>query len=140
MEHGLAYPVGKDGQIHIGADVAAPPSGPQGLQHRLLNGRRVAQRQIGEFPCRAWAFEKRHLQGGAVPHRAVRDGRAQSDDLLLRRALVGGVVESGQCLLADLIEIGVIAVHQLDEDGFFGIEMVIEAARQDAGGVGDLLQ
>ena len=45
-----------------------------------------------------------------------------------------------QRLLGDAVEIGVIAPEQLDQDRFLGLEMVIEAARQDSRGVGDLLQ
>ena len=41
---------------------------------------------------------------------------------------------------ADTVQVCVIAPDQLDEDGFLGVEVVIEAAREDARGVGDLLQ
>ena len=38
------------------------------------------------------------------------------------------------------VEVGVVAADQLDEDGLLGFEMVVKAAREDARGVGDLLQ
>jgi hypothetical protein len=34
----------------------------------------------------------------------------------------------------------VVAIDELDDDRFLGVEVVVEAARQDAAGVGDLLE
>jgi hypothetical protein len=42
--------------------------------------------------------------------------------------------------LSDAIQIGVVTPDQLDQDGFFGFEVVIQASRQDPGGVGDFLE
>ena len=50
------------------------------------------------------------------------------------------LIETFQCQLADAVQVGVIAPDQLDEDGFLGVEVVVEAAREDARSVGDLLQ
>ena len=51
-----------------------------------------------------------------------------------------GLIETFQRELADAVQVCVIAPDQLDEDGFLGVEVVVEAAREDARGVGDLLQ
>ena len=49
-------------------------------------------------------------------------------------------IETFQCQLADAVQVSVIAPDQLDEDGFLGVKVVVEAAREDACSVGDLLQ
>ena len=74
-----------------------------------------------------------------MAHGAVRDRRSQLDDLFRN----GPRVRFVRSLLGDLpdaIQIGVIAPDQLDQDGFFGFEVVIQASREDPGGVGDLLE
>ena len=70
---------------------------------------------------------------------AACDRTAQFDDLFGDRPRIG-VVESLQCGLADAIEVGVVAPDQLDEDRFLRLEVVIETAREDPRGIGDLLQ
>ena len=50
------------------------------------------------------------------------------------------LVETLQRQLADAVQVCVIAPDQLDEDGFLGFEVVVEAAREDARSIGDLLQ
>ena len=42
------------------------------------------------------------------------------------------LVERVEGFLSNAIEIVVVPVYELDDDGLFGIEVVIEAARQDA--------
>ncbi len=49
------------------------------------------------------------------------------------------LVEAFQSVLADAVEVGVVTPDQLNEDGFFRLEVVIKAACEDSGGVGDLL-
>jgi hypothetical protein len=43
-------------------------------------------------------------------------------------------------VFGDAVQVGVIPPEQLDEDRFLGLEMVIQAARQNSGRVGDLLE
>ena len=67
------------------------------------------------------------------------DRTTQFGDLLGDRPRVG-FVEPLQCGLADAIQVGVIPPGQLDEDRFLGVEVVVETARENPRGVGDLLQ
>ena len=70
---------------------------------------------------------------------AVRDRRAQLADGFRSGSSVG----SARFLpgdLPDAIQIGVIAPDQLDQDGFLGFEVVIQASREDPAGVRDLLE
>jgi hypothetical protein len=48
------------------------------------------------------------------------------------------LVERVEGFFCNTIEILVVPVHELDDDGLFGIEVVIEAARQDAALLGDV--
>ena len=73
-----------------------------------------------------------------MPDGARRDLRAQVDDLVGDRPRVG--VDGGQRLLRDGVEVVVIALDELDDDRFLRVEVVVEASRQDAARVGDLLQ
>jgi hypothetical protein len=70
---------------------------------------------------------------------AIGDRRSELDDPLRN----GSRVRCIRSLLgerSDAIQIGVITPDQLDQDGFFGLEVVIQASREDPGGVGDLLE
>ena len=69
---------------------------------------------------------------------AVCDHRSEFDDLLGSGSRV--CVQSLLGDLPDAIQIGVIAPDQLDQDGFLGFEVVIQASREDPGGVRDLLE
>ncbi len=82
---------------------------------------------------------ERHLQCGAVGDRAVRNRLAQIGDLVEGRPEFR-IVEPALCLVGDSVQIFVVAAQQLDEDRFFGVEMVIEAAGKNACGVSDFLQ
>ena len=75
-----------------------------------------------------------------MPDGAARDRRAELDDPFGRRA--SRPVRPALCWrdLPDAIQIGVIAPDQLDQDRFLGFEVVIQASRENPGGVGDLLE
>ena len=70
---------------------------------------------------------------------AGRDGRAEREDALRERLEVR-FVQGRERLLGDRVEIGPIALHQLDDDRLLRLEVVVEAPGQDAAGVGDVLQ
>ncbi len=71
--------------------------------------------------------------------RAAGDRTSKLGDLLGDGAGIRRI-ETLQCHLADAVQVCVIAPDQLDEDGFLGVKVVVEAAREDARSVGDLLQ
>ncbi len=71
--------------------------------------------------------------------RAAGDRTSKLGDLLGDGAWIR-LVETFQSQLADAVQVCVIAPDQLDEDRFFGVEVVVEAAREDARRIGDLLQ
>src|SRR4030095_1912913 len=82
---------------------------------------------------------KGELKRGPMPYGAVRNRRSELGDLFGD----GSRVRRVESLLGDLpdaIQIGVITPDQLDQDGFLGFEMVIQAPRQDPSGVGNLLE
>jgi hypothetical protein len=72
-----------------------------------------------------------------MPSAAGGDGGAERHDL--RRVRLGPlqVVERA---LGDVVQIGPVALDELDDDCFLGLEVVIQAAGQDAASVGDLLE
>ena len=70
---------------------------------------------------------------------ARRDVRAQSDDPFGHRSRIGSI-ERLERLAREVVEVGLVALDQLDDDRFLRVEVVVEAPRQDAAGVGDLLQ
>ena len=72
-------------------------------------------------------------------HRTFGDRRTQPDDLFGDGPVVG-FVESRLRVLPDPIQVVLIAADQLDEDRLFGLEVVIEAAGENACGVCDFLQ
>jgi hypothetical protein len=138
LQHGLAGAVGQVREVHVGPQIAAPPSRAQRLQHRLQDCGGPSGQHLGEFGVGTGAFVERHLQRGAVRHRAHRDGRTQLGDL---GETDGGLplVEALHALGRDAVQVGVVAQHQLDEQGFLGFEVVVQAARQNPCGVGDFL-
>ena len=71
--------------------------------------------------------------------RAAGDRTSKLGDLLGDGAGIR-LIETLQCHLADAVQVCVITPDQLDEDGFLGVEVVVQAAREDARSVGDLLQ
>ena len=82
VHHGLADPVGQRGQVDVGSDEAAPPARAQRLQHRLLHGGGRVLQELDELRICARRLIERHLQRGAVLHRAARDRGPQFDDLV----------------------------------------------------------
>jgi len=76
---------------------------------------------------------------GPMLHRADGDRRTQADDLFGDGPVVG-FVESRLRGLPDPIQVVLVAADQLDKDRLFGLEVVIEAAGENACGVGDFLQ
>src|SRR5262245_16019206 len=72
-------------------------------------------------------------------YRAIRDRRSEVGDPLNDRSRVW-FVQSLPSGFADATQVGVIAADQLDEERLLGFEVMIQAARQDPGGVGNFLQ
>ena len=72
-------------------------------------------------------------------HRAFGDRRTQPDDLLGDGAVVG-FVQPRLGVEPDPIQVVLVAPDQLDEDRFFGLEVVVQAPGENACGVGDFLQ
>ena len=139
LQHHLDDVVRQDREVDVGPQIAAPPGGTQRLQHRLQNRGRALLCQGSEFFVRTRALVERHLQSGAVGHRALRYRRAQIHDPV-EAGPGGGVVELALGLLGDSIKVRVVAPEQLDEDRFLRLEMVIQAAREDSGRIGDFLK
>ena len=140
VQRALAEAVRQRGEVDVRADVLAAPAGAQRREHRLLDRGGRALRELDELLVRgARRLVEGELQRGAMADGAARDRRAELDDPL-GDGLRGPARRASAADLSDAIEIGVIAPDQLDQDGFLGLEVVIEAARQDAGGVGDLLE
>jgi hypothetical protein len=139
VKHALTHSVGQRGEVEVRPDVAAPATRAQQLEHRRLNRRGPALGQLHEFGIRARALKEGHLQRSPMLDRAACDFTTEFDDLLGDRSRIG-LVESFQCSVTDAIELGVVTPGQLDEDRFLRLEVVVEAAREDPGGVGDLLQ
>ncbi len=139
LQHRLHDPVGEDRQVDIGPEIAAPSRGAQGLHHRFEDRRRPLLGECGQFRIRCRRLVERHLQRGAMCDGALRDRRAQIHDPV-ERGQRCGIVQAALRVLGDAIQIVVIAPEQLDEDRFLGFEMVVEAAGENACGVGDLLQ
>jgi hypothetical protein len=79
------------------------------------------------------------LQRSPVLDGALGDRAAQFGDLFSDGARVG-FIEALQRRLPDAVQVSVVAPDQLDEDGFLGVEVVVQAAGEDARSVGDLLQ
>jgi hypothetical protein len=140
VQHALADPIGQRGKVDPRPDVAAPPARLQEREHRGVHRGGRALRPLDQLLVRAGRrLVEGELQRGAVAHGAVRDlGRELDDPLRGRRRQ--RLVEPLAGDVADVIEIGVVAPDQLDQDRFLGLEVVIEAARQDPCGVGDLLE
>ena len=82
---------------------------------------------------------ERHLQRGPVRHRGFGDRRTQLDDLLRDGAVVG-FVQPRLGFEPDAIQVVLVAADQLDQDRFFGLEVVIQASGENACRVGDFLQ
>ncbi len=127
------------GKVEIGPNVTAPAAGTQRLQHCGLDLRRLAGSQFDEFGIAAGALEERHLQGGPMLDRAPSDRTSKRGDLFGCRAGVR-LVEELQSAFADAIQVSMVEPDQLDKDGFLRFEVVIEAARENACRIGDLLQ
>ena len=70
---------------------------------------------------------------------AMRDRRSELDDPFRNGPRVR-FVESLLGDFPDAIQISVIAPDQLDQDRFLGFEVVIQASRENPGGVGNLLE
>ena len=64
------------------------------------------------------------------------DGGAERHDPLRVRLRP---LQVGERPLGDVVQIRVVALDELDDDRFLGLEVVIQAAGQDAAGVRDLL-
>ena len=128
VHHGLANPVGQRREVDIGSDVAAPSTGAQRLQHRLLDGGGRLLKQFDKLPVCARRFIKRHLQSGAMFYRATCDRRSQFDDLVGDGPRVG-LVQFLVGYLADAVEVRVIPPHQLNENRFLRFEVVVQGFR-----------
>jgi hypothetical protein len=74
--------------------------------------------------------------GGAMPRAAGGDGGAERHDL---RRVGLGPLQVVERPLGDVVQIGPVALDELDDDRFLGLEVVIQAAGQDAAGIRDLL-
>ena len=70
---------------------------------------------------------------------AAGDRTPKLGDLFGDRARIR-LIETFQRQLADAVQVCVIAPGQLDENGFLGFKVVVEAACEDARSIGDLLQ
>ncbi len=70
---------------------------------------------------------------------APSDIRAEFGDTVERRRGIG-TVQPGLGLPGDAVEVLVIPLEQFHQDRFLGFEMVVQAARQNAGRIRDLLQ
>ena len=95
--------------------------------------------QFDEFGVVAGTLIERHLKSCAMFDRACGDLASELRDQFGDGPGVG-FVEACQRTLADAVEVGVIPPDQLNEDRLLRIEVVVEAAREDACGVGYLLQ
>ncbi len=94
--------------------------------------------QTCEFVTRNhWRFVQGQQQRRTVLDAACRDRATEVEDLVLNRPW-HRFVERVEGFLGDTIEVVVIPVHELDDDGLFRIEMVIQAAGQNAARVGDV--
>jgi hypothetical protein len=131
-------PVGQDMEIDVGAHIAAPTPGSQRLIHRLQDGRWPMLCPLDEIWIGTRCLVHRYLYGGAMRHCASRDGHTQGRDLPETRP-AGGFVKSPQRLVRDTVEIVVVSPEQLDEQSFFRLEVVVEAARLDSGRMSDVV-
>ena len=127
-------------EVDARPDLTAALAGLKDLEHRRVNGSRRLAGQLRQFVSGVGGrVVQRQEQGGAMADGAGGDGLAQLDDPLLRRPRVK-LVQRVERLLGHPVEVVLVAAHQLDDDRFLGVEVVIEAARQDSRGVGDLLE
>ena len=127
-----------------GQDVARPARLASGVPN--LSGDWAAEQGVltdprgkaGERgPVDRWRLVERQQQRSSVPHGTLRDRQPEALDRCER----GCVVSLGlrECLLGEELEIADIALHQLEDDGLLGREVVVEAAGLDPAGVGDLV-
>ena len=106
-----------------------------------LDRQRRPLRDTDEFvACARRRLVQRQQQRGPMADRARRDrpsprrrsGRPPVSDRVDRAARA--------CLASEVVEVGLVALDQFDDDRLLRLEVVVEAPGQDAGGVGDLLQ
>src|SRR5581483_2488489 len=138
-EH-LTQTVGERLQVDAAADHPRPLGASQRLEHGPVDGRReVPQRLYQLVAGTRRGFVEREEQRGPVAAGAGGDLVAERHDGAgrigrLRRSAVGARS------LSQVVEIGVVALDQLDDQGLLRLEVVVQAAGQDAARVGDLLE
>ncbi|HTD50205.1 MAG TPA: hypothetical protein VK771_06380, partial [Acidimicrobiia bacterium] len=78
-----------------------------------------------------WRFVQGQQQRRSVFDAARSDRPTKVENPCLNRPW-NRLVERVEGFFSNTIEIVVVPVHELDDDGLFGVEVVIKAARQDA--------
>jgi hypothetical protein len=84
-----------------------------------------------------WRFVQGQQQRRSVLDAARRDCPTEVENPCFNRPW-NRLVERVEGFFSNTIEIVVVPVHELDDDGLFGVEVVIKAARQDAALLGDV--
>ncbi len=140
MQHRLPEPERQGVELDVHADGAALLTDAEQLGRGRGHLERGALRHAEHVLTRCgWGLVEREQHGRSVATRAGGQLTSERDDLVVDRRL-GFTGESSQCLISEPIEVDPVLLDQLDEDGLLRFEVVVEAARQDPTGIGDLLE